>query len=94
MNSDQPPANQGDPADQPPVDATPPPAAGNDPGPKIDLDQFLKIQRIVQSGGQAKHCIQGGEVLVNGQVETRRRRKLRAGDIVEFAGATWAVEFE
>ena len=50
------------------------------------LDQFLKLTRIVGSGGQAKLMIQGGEVWVNGEVETRRRRKLAAGDVVEVDG--------
>lgn len=48
----------------------------------IKLDQFLKLADIVQSGGEAKHLIQSGQVLVNGKVETRRGRKLRAGDVI------------
>ncbi len=48
----------------------------------IRLDQFLKIQRVVASGGQAKIMIQGGEVLVNGRVETCRGRQLAVGDVV------------
>ncbi len=60
----------------------------------IQLDQFLKLMNIVSSGGQAKHLIQLGEVLVNGEVETRRGRKLRAGDFVEYDGKEYAVELE
>jgi ribosome-associated protein len=56
----------------------------------LRLDQFLKLRAISQTGGQAKVMIQNGEVKVNGQVETRRRRKLIAGDIVEV-GATRLV---
>jgi ribosome-associated protein len=52
----------------------------------IELAQFLKLQRLVGSGGEAKVLIQDGQVLVNGEVETRRGRKLKAGDIVEVAG--------
>nr|WP_284707155.1 RNA-binding S4 domain-containing protein [Lyngbya confervoides] len=52
--------------------------------PMIKLDQFLKLQGWVSTGGQAKHLIQNGEVSVNGQVETRRGRKLNAGDVVEL----------
>lgn len=52
----------------------------------LRLDQFLKIRGMADTGGQAKLLIQGGEVRVNGQVETRRRRKLVAGDVVEVAG--------
>lgn len=50
----------------------------------IALDDLLKFEGIVGSGGEAKHLIRGGDVLVNGVVETRRRRKLRAGDVVEI----------
>jgi len=57
----------------------------------IRLDQFLKRVRAVGSGGEAKHLIQGGQVLLNGQVETRRSRKLREGDVVGFGGHTWTV---
>ena len=60
----------------------------------IHLDQFLKAQSRVATGGQAKGVIQGGEVLVNGEVETRRRRQLRHGDVVEFAGEQLTVVFD
>lgn len=52
------------------------------PEETIKLDQFLKLAQIVDSGGQAKHLIQAGFVRVNGEVETRRGRKLRHGDVV------------
>jgi len=52
----------------------------------IRLDQFLKFNGIVQSGGQAKFVIQNGEVKVNGEVEIRRGRKLQVGDVVEVLG--------
>jgi len=56
------------------------------PSPKpIELDQFLKLQRIVGSGGEAKLLVQSGQVKVNGEVETRRGRKLQPGDVVEVA---------
>jgi ribosome-associated protein len=63
--------------------------------PKPDglrLDRFLKMNAIAQTGGQAKLLIQGGEVKVNGEVETRRRRKLVAGDVVEVSGRPWRIE--
>jgi len=50
------------------------------------LDQFLKLHGIAGSGGQAKLVIQDGAVLVNGTLETRRRRKLTEGDVIHFAG--------
>ncbi len=52
----------------------------------LRLDQFLKLASLAESGGQAKFLIQGGNVKVNGQVETRRRRKLVHGDVVEIGG--------
>ncbi len=48
----------------------------------IRLDQFLKLIGATDTGGHAKALIQSGEVRVNGDVETRRGRKLIAGDVV------------
>jgi ribosome-associated protein len=58
----------------------------------IKLDQFLKWQGIVQTGGEAKLKIQGGEVSVNGEIETRRGRKLVSGDRVSLIGKTYQVQ--
>lgn len=58
----------------------------------INLDQFLKLCRAAETGGHAKILIQSGEVKVNGEVETRRRRKLRDGDKVEIDGETYVIE--
>ena len=58
----------------------------------IRLDQFLQVQGVAATGGQAKVLIQSGEVSVNGTVETRRRRQLRIGDVVTFAGDDFIVE--
>lgn len=58
----------------------------------IALDMFLKLANVVQSGGQAKHLIQAGGVLVNGTVEVRRGRKLRPGDSVEVNGEQFVIE--
>lgn len=58
----------------------------------IKLDQFLKLAHIVQSGGEAKHVIRLGFVMVNGEVEKRRGRKLRHGDVVEIEGDQLVVE--
>jgi ribosome-associated protein len=57
----------------------------------IKLDQFLKLMGVVGTGGQAKLLIQAGEVLVNGNVETRRGRKLVIGDRVSTMGETFRV---
>jgi len=54
------------------------------PPTAIRLDQFLKSQGAVGTGGQAKLVIQDGLVRVNGTTETRRRCQLRPGDVVEF----------
>jgi ribosome-associated protein len=60
--------------------------------PSIRLDQLLKLRGAAESGGQAKAMVQGGMVKVNGEVETRRGRKLRAGDKVEARGQTMVVD--
>lgn len=52
----------------------------------LSLDNFLKLCGVASTGGQAKLLIQSGEVKVNGALETRRRRKLKAGDVVEVDG--------
>ena len=64
----------------------------SDVDPKFCLDQFLKLNGIAESGGQAKVMIQGGEVKVNGEIETKRRRKLVVGDVVEVSGEKWVVK--
>lgn len=51
--------------------------------PDITLGQALKAANVVGSGGEAKVLIQAGEVQINGEVETRRSRKLKRGDIIE-----------
>ncbi len=58
----------------------------------IRLDQFLKSSGLVSTGGQAKLLIQGGEVAVNGEIETRRRRQLRPGDLVQLDEHQLTVE--
>lgn len=52
----------------------------------ICLDQFLKLHGLVETGGEAKLIIQAGQVRLNGAVETRRRKKLASGDVVEIRG--------
>ena len=58
----------------------------------IRLDQFLKIEGVVGSGGQAKVVIHSGQVRVNGQLETRRGRQLVKGDRVDVAGKSFEVK--
>ena len=58
----------------------------------LRLDQFLKLRGIADTGGQAKLLVQSGEVQVNGEVETRRRRKLVVGDVVELEGIAYSPD--
>jgi ribosome-associated protein len=58
---------------------------------EIRLDQFLKLAQAVSAGGEAKIRIQAGEVKVNGEVESRRGRKLHGGDVVELEGGSFRV---
>jgi len=55
-------------------------------GDHITLDALLKAAGLASSGGDAKTLIQQGGVLVNGDVDLRRGRKLRAGDEVAVGG--------
>lgn len=50
----------------------------------IELYKLLKFENMVESGGEAKFVIGEGFVQVNGAVETRKRKKIVAGDIIEF----------
>ncbi|MEP9383738.1 RNA-binding S4 domain-containing protein [Nocardioides sp. KR10-350] len=60
----------------------------------IRLGQFLKLANLVETGAEAKPVIAGGLVRVNGEVETRRGRQLRLGDVVELAGQAARVTDE
>ena len=60
------------------------------PEATIHLDQFLKTCGVA-TGGQAKVMIQGGEILVNDEIETRRRRQLRVGDEVTLGDDVYVV---
>lgn len=51
-------------------------------GDFIPLNALIKVTGLADSGGAAKGLVSEGEVRVNGDVETRRRRKIRAGDHV------------
>jgi ribosome-associated protein len=59
--------------------------------PFIPLNNLLKVMQLVETGGEANICITDGLVVVNGAVETQKRKKVRAGDVVEFEGATVQV---
>ncbi len=57
----------------------------------IELCQFLKFGGLTESGGAAKQAIAERRVLVNGAIETQKRKKLVAGDRVSFEGHTIVV---
>jgi ribosome-associated protein len=61
-------------------------------GEFIKLDSFLKAVNAVSSGGEAKMLIQDGHVKVNGELELRRGRKLRHGDMVVLGTNDFFVE--
>ncbi len=50
----------------------------------VELYKILKFEGMVSSGGEAKSIIADGQVLVNGKIETRKRKKIVSGDIVEL----------
>ncbi len=58
----------------------------------IKLGQALKLAGLVESGVEAKIVIQDGQVLVNGQVETQRGKKLVDGDEVTFEGQSFKIK--
>ena len=58
----------------------------------IKLGQALKAAGLVDSGVEAKEVIQEGLVLVNGEVDTRRGRKLYEGDVVSFENKTIKIK--
>ena len=56
-----------------------------------ELYQILKFESLVASGGEAKMVIQSGLVKVNGAIETRKRKKIVRGDIIEFEEHTLKI---
>lgn len=57
----------------------------------IKLDQFLKYEGLINTGGEAKNVIMEGKVLVNGVVEKARGKKLRTEDVIEFEGRKYKI---
>ncbi|MDF1763880.1 MAG: RNA-binding S4 domain-containing protein [Oleibacter sp.] len=56
-----------------------------------ELYKILKFEGLVGTGGEAKLVIEQEQVKVNGHVETRKRNKIVAGDVIEFAGETLKI---
>lgn len=53
-------------------------------GDYIPLIQLLKVANLVQTGGEAQIVVTEGEVKYNGQVDYRKRLKVKKGDVIEF----------
>ncbi len=60
----------------------------------LRLDDALKLAGLAATGGVAKRLIQAGEVRVNGVVETRRKRRLQPGDVLEVRGERFEIDLE
>jgi ribosome-associated protein len=60
----------------------------------VELYKVLKFEGIAHSGAQAKLFIDDGRVTVNGEVETRRRRKIVDGDTVRLSGVRLDIVFQ
>ena len=60
-------------------------------GEHVRLCDLLKLAGIAESGGQGKRLVAGGEVNVDGQRESRKSARIRAGQIVECRGARVVV---
>jgi ribosome-associated protein len=58
----------------------------------VELFKILKFEGIAASGGEAKSLIADGQVSVNGEVETRKRKKIVSGDIIELAGDKFLIQ--
>lgn len=61
-------------------------------GEFIQLIQLLKATHLVQSGGEAQMVVSDGLVKCNGEVDLRKRLKIRRGDIIEFNGTKINVQ--
>ena len=59
----------------------------------IELYKILKLEGMASSGGEAKAVIAEGQVLVNGMIETQKRKKIVVGDIIEFRGKRICIQF-
>ena len=57
----------------------------------IELNAFLKLKNIATTGGQAKVLIRSGNIKVNGNVETRNKKKLIANDVVNYGDNEYIV---
>ena len=59
----------------------------------VELYKILKFEGMASSGGEAKLVIEQGQVLVNGKVETRKRKKIVSGDVIEFLSDKITIKY-
>ena len=59
----------------------------------IELYKILKFEGMASSGGEAKLVIEQGQVLVNGKIETRKRKKIVSGDVIEYLSDKITIKF-
>jgi ribosome-associated protein len=57
----------------------------------VELYKILKFEGLADTGGMAKQVIADGQVSVNGEVETKKRKKIAAGDKIEYSGQSIEV---
>ncbi len=57
----------------------------------VELFKILKFENIASSGGEAKAMIENGSVMLNGLVETQKRKKIVSGDIIEVMGIEYKI---
>ncbi len=58
----------------------------------VELYKILKFEGMVSSGGEAKSVIASGQVLLNGNIETQKRKKIVSGDIIEFDNEQLSIQ--
>ena len=57
----------------------------------VELFKILKFENLASSGGEAKAIIENGQVLVNGLVETQKRKKIVSGDTIEVMNTEYKI---
>jgi ribosome-associated protein len=57
----------------------------------VELYKILKFEGLASSGGEAKSVIDDGQVLVNGKIETQKRKKIVSGDVITFGDETLRI---
>ncbi len=60
----------------------------------VELYKLLKFEGLAGSGGEAKYFIAEGNVLVNGEIETRKRKKIVSGDIIKLGDETLHIQLK